>query len=81
MDTKKIAAPGEGAASKDSTNTIARFHQVSRAIRSDILDQRIRAVVRRRLGVVEAPPAIESRSSVVAAYLAMRRAEMAGGAR
>jgi hypothetical protein len=81
MNDKKIAAPGERAAGKASTSTIARFHQVARAIRSDILDQRIRDVVRRRLGVVENPPVVESRSSVVAAYLARRRTELAGAAR
>ena len=80
MNNKKIAAPGEGAAVKTSKDTIARFRQESSAIADYLLVDRIRAVVRRRLGLVETPP-VEPRSSVVAGYIARRRAELAGGGR
>lgn len=79
MNDKKIAALGKRAASKASTDTIARYHQVARAVTSYLLAQRVGDVVRRRLGLVETPSVVESRSSVVAEYLRRRRQELAGG--
>ena len=80
MNNKKMAAPGERAASKTSTVSVASPRGLSRATTSDILDPRISAIVRKKLGlVVETPPVKEPRSSVVENYLQRRKLELAGG--